>query len=107
VIRLMGLEGAGDHPEGASARGAIEAYYAEMDRHLAGRDHLAGPFSYADIAFYMAQFFAARMRVPMSPALPNLAAWRRRVAARPAVRHVIGAMADYLRSQNRPVPEFG
>ena len=36
-------------------------YYREMDRLLADRDFLAGPYSFADIAFYMAQFFADRM----------------------------------------------
>ncbi len=65
-----------------------------------------GAYSYADIAFYMAQFFAARHTVPMSAAHPRLLAWRKRVAERPAVRPVIGAMAAYLRSIGRPVPDF-
>ena len=78
-----------------------------MEITLTGRSYLAGAFTYADIAFYMAQFFAARHTVPMTASNPNLLAWRRRVAQRPAVRRVIGAMATYLRSVNLPVPDFG
>jgi glutathione S-transferase len=55
----------------------------------------------------MAQFFAARHTVPMTPEHPRLLAWRRRVAERTAVRPVIGAMASYLRSIDRPVPDYG
>jgi glutathione S-transferase len=106
VIRLMGLKGAGDHPDAGPSRAAIEGYYDEMDRRLADRDYLAGTYSYADIAFYMAQFFAARMRVPMTPALAKLSAWRARLSRRDAVRCVMDAMTAYLRASGRPVPAF-
>jgi glutathione S-transferase len=78
-----------------------------MELALAGRTYLAGAFSYADIAFYMAQFFAARHTVPMTASHPNVLAWRGRVAQRPAVKSVIGAMVTYLRSVSLPVPEHG
>jgi glutathione S-transferase len=110
VIRLMGLRGTPDpvnSPEWVKACSGIEQYYARMERALAGRSYLAGAFTYADIAFYMAQFFAARHTVPISPSSENLLAWRSRVAQRPAVQPVIGAMANYLRSLSLPVPEFG
>jgi glutathione S-transferase len=106
VIRLMGLKGAGEHPEAGPARAAIERYYGDMDRLLADRDHLAGGYSYADIAFFMAQFFAARMAVPMTSSWPHLSAWRVRVAQRPAVRRVIDAMGTFLRRSNRPLPTY-
>jgi glutathione S-transferase len=77
-----------------------------MEPLLAGQEYFADMATYADIAFYMAQFFAARHTVPMSAAHPRLLAWRARVAERPAVRPVIGAMAAYLRSIGRPVPDF-
>jgi len=110
VIRLMGLRGTPDpvdHPDWVKARAGIEQYYAAMELALAGRSYVAGEFTYADIAFYMAQFFAARHTVPMTASHPSLLAWRGRVAQRPAVKTVIGAMVTYLRSLGLPVPEFG
>ena len=109
VIRLMGMRADPDpidSPEWIQARSGIENYYALSERALAGHPYLAGTYSYADIALYMAQFFAARHTVPIAAAHPHLLAWRRRVAERPAVHSVIGAMAAYLRSLGRPVPEF-
>jgi glutathione S-transferase len=96
-----------DSPEWQQARAGLESYYATQEWLLAGRDWLAGEYSYADIAFFMAQFFAARHTVPMSAAHPGLLAWRRRMAARPAVAVVIGQMAAYLRGIGYPVPDFG
>jgi glutathione S-transferase len=110
VIRLMGLRGKPDpveSPEWIQARQGIEAHYRKLEPLLAGRDFFAGAYTFADIAFYMAQFFAARHTVPMSADLPNLLAWRRRMAARPAVRVVIDRMAGYLRSIDYPVPDYG
>jgi glutathione S-transferase len=109
VIRLMGLRADPDPvdaPEWIQSCAGIEHYYAGAEHTLADRPYLAGAYSYADIAFYMAQFFAARHTVPMSAAHPRLLAWRKRVAERPAVRPVIGAMAAYLQSIGRPVPDF-
>jgi glutathione S-transferase len=110
VIKHMGLRSKPDpvnSPDWIQARGGIEAYYTKLEGLLATREYLAVTFSYADIAFYMAQFFAARHTVPMSVSHPNLLAWRRRMTARPAVRVVIDRMAAYLRGIDYPVPEFG
>ena len=63
-------------------------------------------YSYADIAFYMAQLFGERMGAPMTDAHPNLQKWRDRMSARPAVRQVAGAMGRYLLSQGRKLPAF-
>ncbi len=101
VLRLMGMRANPDPveaPEWKVARAGIEAYYVQMNRRLEGREYIAGQFSYADIAFYMAQFFAARHTVPLTSEHPNLLAWRGRMIARPPVKLVVGAMADYLRS---------
>ena len=110
VIRLMNLRADPDPvdaPEWKQARAAIAAYYVAMEAQLRGREYLAGQFSYADIAFYMAQLFAARHTVPMTPDQPRLLGWRRRMFERAPVRRVVTAMADYLRSQGRTVPELG
>ena len=110
VARLMSMRGKPDpvdSPDWIKAREAIEAYYAKMETLLAaGREFLAGPYTYADIAFYLAQFFAARHTVPIDPKFVNLIAWRKRVAERPAVKIVIDRMAEYLRSINYPVPDY-
>jgi glutathione S-transferase len=37
---------------------------------------------------------------------PRLVEWRERMGDRPAVRRVVGAMANYLRSQGRKLPDF-
>ena len=110
IVRLMGMRASPDPveaPEWKSARAAAQVYYHGINQLLHDREYLAGPFSYADIAFYMAQFFAARHTVPIGAEHSNLLAWRERMWARPAVRRVVMAMADYLRSQGRMVPALG
>jgi len=106
IIRLMGLQKTPDDPTAVEARAAALAYYDEMERTIDGQDWLAGTYSYADIAFYMAQLFGARMTAPMDDRHPRLLAWRDRMSARPAVARVAGAMGRYLLSQGRKLPPF-
>jgi glutathione S-transferase len=110
VIRLMGMRANPDPvdaPEWVQACAGIREYYDRLEAVLAQRPFLSGDaYSYADIAFYMAQFFAARHTVPMADAHQNLRRWRTRIAARSAVRPVIDAMAAYLRSIDYPVPPY-
>jgi glutathione S-transferase len=77
-----------------------------MEEVLAGGEYLAGPYSYADVAFYMAQLFGARMGAEMTEETPRLLSWRARMTARPAVRTVVGPMAGYIVSQRLPLPGF-
>jgi glutathione S-transferase len=106
IIRLMGLQSSPQDPAAVAARRAAARFYEEVDGLLADREFLAGPYSFADIAFYMAQLFGARMGVPITAATPDLLRWRERMTARPAVRRVVGPMADFLSSRGRPVPDF-
>jgi glutathione S-transferase len=106
IIRLMGLQATPDEPAAVEARAVAMAYYDGMERELGDRDYLAGSYSYADIAFYMAQLFGARMTAPLTAAHPRLLRWRDRVSERPAVARVAGAMGRYLLSQGRPLPPF-
>lgn len=106
VVRLMGLQGKLDDPAAVGALSACRDYYARMNRLLESRDYLAGPNTYADIAFFMAALFGDRMGAPITDATPRLLAWRDRIAARPAVSRVAGTMARYLASTNRPVPAW-
>src|SRR5215204_2577020 len=103
VIRLMGLSGEPDDPAAVAARDGASRYYGEMEALLGDRAFLAGPYSFADIAFYMAQLFGERMGAPLTAATPQLLQWRDRMTARPAVRQVVGPMASYLLSLGRPI----
>jgi glutathione S-transferase len=107
IVRLMGLQGTPDDPAAIEARRAAAQFYDELERTMSGRPWLAGGgYSYADIAFYMAQLFGARMGAPMTEAHPMLQAWRERMSARPTVATVAGAMGRYLLSQGRKLPDF-
>jgi len=106
IVRLMSLQETPDDPVAVAAREAAARFYIEMEKLLAEHDYLAGPYSYADIAFYVAQLFGARMGAPMTEATPKLMRWRDKITARPAVRRVISVMAAYLVSQGRALPPF-
>ena len=106
VIRLMGLQATPQDAAAVAAREGATRYYQQMEPLLADGEFLAGPYSFADIAFYMAQLFGDRMGAPMTAATPRLIDWRTRMTARPAVQQVAGAMAAYLVSQGRPIPDF-
>jgi glutathione S-transferase len=106
VIRLMGLQ---DRLAEAMAQEAItqlQRYYEGADAMLDGGDYIAGEYTYADIAFYMAQTFAARLGAPMTRATPRLLAWRERLTARPAVHQVVLQFADSLARYKLRVPDF-
>ncbi|CAB3760073.1 glutathione S-transferase [Burkholderia sp. MSh2] len=106
IVRLMGLERTPDDPAAQAARAAAAQYYLRMEQVLGERAFLADTYSYADIAFYMAQLFGARKGAPMTDETPRLLAWRDRMTARPAVWKVAGAMAGYLASIGEAVPGF-
>ena len=106
IVRLMGLQQTPDDPAAVAAREAATRFYGEMEQALGKGEYLVGAYTYADIAFYMAQVFGARMGAPMTDTTPHLLEWRERVGARPAVRHVAGAMARWLLSIGRPIPDF-
>ena len=100
IVRLM------SDPQAPGAHDAAARFYDEMERTLGDRQWLAGGYSYADIAFYMAQLFGDRMGAPMADTHPRLQAWRERMGARPPVRQVAGALGRYLLSIGRKLPAF-
>ena len=106
IIRLMGLQDRLDDEAAQDAIAQVQRYYAKMDALLQGRSYLAGDYTFADIAFFMAQLFAARLGAPMNTATPDLLSWRERLTARPAVNQVIRQFADTLTIYKLPIPDF-
>jgi len=112
VIRLMGLQHDMQSEAAITACNACARFYERMEQRLEALQHLphgaylAGAYSFADIAFYMAHVFADRKGAGMTDATPRLVAWRERVGARAPVRLVVGQMMAFLASQGRPVPLF-
>jgi glutathione S-transferase len=106
IIRLMSVKDRSNDPVATASNAAAASYYQEMEKALGTEAWLAGVYSYADIAFYMAALFGERHGVPITTETPRLLGWRARMTQRPAVRTVAGAMAGWLKSAGRPVPEF-
>jgi glutathione S-transferase len=106
VIRLMALQDAMHSEQAVAAVDAIHRYYVDMDRRLQSGEWLAGSYSFADIAFYMAALFGERQGVPLTANTPRLLDWRERMSQREPVRRVVSAMAAWLRNAGRPVPGF-
>src|SRR5260221_13655345 len=106
IVRLMGLQATPDDPAAVEARAAAASFYDEMEKGLGSGEWLAGSYSYADIAFYMAQLFGERMRAPLTDPHPRLKAWRQRVGQRSPVRQAPGTMGRYLLSQAPKLPDL-
>lgn len=106
IIRLMGLQETPDDPAALEARSGAAAFYGRMEALLADRDFLAGDFTYADIAFFMASLFGERMGARIGADTPRLLQWRGRMTERSSVTQVAGKMASYLGEIGRPVPDF-
>ena len=62
----MSLQERPDDPVAVASREASARFYRQMEGKLRGADYLAGPYPFADIAFYMAQLFGARMGAGMT-----------------------------------------
>ena len=106
VIRLMSLQDELDTEPAVIAIDAANRYYADMNQLLDSSDWLAGSYSFADIAFYMASLFGERQGAPLTASTPRLLAWRNRMSQRVPVKVVVSAMATWLRNAGRPVPAF-
>jgi glutathione S-transferase len=106
IIRLMSLQkNLGDAVAIASIEAATR-YYADMENLLIKNQWLAGGYTFADIAFYMAALFGARLGAPVTDRTPKLLEWRDRMTQRPAVRPVVSTMANWLKTAGRSVPSF-
>src|SRR5258707_4458720 len=92
----MGLQDRLTDSAALEAIGQVQRYYAEMEAILEDRDYLSGEYTYADIAFFMAQIFAARLRAPMTRATPPLLASREPLPARTGVNPFVRPFAALL-----------
>ena len=106
IIRLMGLQDRLHESAAGEAIAAAADYYTQMERQLSDRSFLAGAFSYADIAFYIAQVFGERMGATMTSLTPNLLAWRNGMAERVSVITATRPMVEFLDTNGRFVPDF-
>jgi glutathione S-transferase len=68
----------------------LAARFADMDRHLATREFLAGDYSVADAYGFTIVNWSNFLGIPLSD-FPNLRAWMDRVSARPAVQQALRA----------------
>lgn len=107
IIRLMGLQKDLEGPDALAAKAGAAAFCRDIEAQLGnGRSYLAGDFSFADIAFFMAQLFGERLGAPLDPSMPNLSGWRSRMIERKSVRSVVKPMAMFLAANGRYVPAF-
>ncbi|HMI37322.1 MAG TPA: glutathione S-transferase family protein [Steroidobacteraceae bacterium] len=106
IIRLMSLQQNPGDAIASTSIAAASAYYAAMEEQLGAGTWLAGHYSFADIAFYMAALFGERQGAPLTADTPKLLEWRNRMTRRAAVRPVVAAMATWLHSAARAVPAF-
>jgi glutathione S-transferase len=106
IIRLMGLQQDLASPDAVAAKTGAAAFCREIEARLADGQHLAGDFSFADIAFFMAQLFGERLGAPLDDTTPKLLAWRARLSGRSSIRAVVKPMADFLAANGRFVPAF-
>ena len=106
IIRLMGLQGDLASSDAAAAKAGAAAFCQQIEALLEDGQYLAGDFTFADIAFFMAQLFGERLGAPLDETTPRLIAWRARLTMRPSVRAVVKPMMDYLAANGRAVPAF-
>ena len=106
VVRLMSLQSRLAEAAALQAIEEVEQRYLELEALLEPQPFLAGDYSYADIAFFMAQLFAARMSAPMTARTPRLLAWREAMLARPAVNAIVRRFHATLAQLGLRIPEF-
>ena len=106
IIRLMSLQDDLDGEAANTARAGAENYCRRMESRLATQAFLAGEFSFADIALFMAVVYGERLGAPLTVETPKLAAWRDAMARRSSVLPVMQRLVAYLYANNRFVPDF-
>jgi glutathione S-transferase len=96
IVRMKLRQSDDDHAKAKTAKELMLRFYEDIDRQLENRPYLSDSFSYADIAFFMAQMFAARVGVPRPSELIHLADWNDRVQRRASVIGVARRVKSYF-----------
>ncbi len=104
VIPLFSLQNDRECEVAQASYAKMHRYHREMEKRLENQPFLVGQFSYADIAFFMAQLFADRMGCPLTDETPKLVDWRNRMVARESVQDTLKPMQAYLQSVSRYFP---
>ena len=76
----------------------VDRAFGAMERDLRGREYLAGAYSIADIACFPWVWSAPKITPIDVAAFPAVAAWRARVASRPAVLSGMQAGREHARA---------
>ncbi|QXQ06561.1 glutathione S-transferase family protein [Sphingosinicellaceae bacterium] len=94
VADAMRPEAERDATAVAAARATLGTAYAWLDTKLTGQEWAAGSFSLADCAAAPALFYADWVQ-PIDASFPNLAAYRRRLLARPSMARAVDEARPY------------
>ena len=89
----------------AHHRQEVDRFYNKVDKALASSQFITGSFSFADLAFYPAQFFAGFLGSGPGSKFSNISRWKNSMLDRASVDRVMGAMREYLVGHGIPVPE--
>jgi glutathione S-transferase len=89
--------------EAQKAEAALRELYPRVEGLLGGREHFCGDFSAADIGMFATLHHGLRVNAPKLDAHPTLAAWHKRVGARPAFARIVAEMADADRRLSHPL----
>ncbi len=85
------------------AEAVMANQYAHLEGALGDRPYFCDAFSVADISLFMSAFYAQRLGGPALKHTPRLAAWYKRVKARPAFARMIEETLAADRELSAPV----
>lgn len=96
LIDQVFYPGGGDAERVEAARQELCRQHENLEKELAGREHLCGAFSVADIASFVMLTAAARFGAPPDSRHTSLLGWLARVGKRPAVKKDADAMLAFV-----------
>jgi glutathione S-transferase len=89
--------------DAAKAEAALRDRYTWLEGLLGRQAFFCGDFTAADIAMFMTLHYSLRLNGPPLDGHPVLAAWHRRVSARPAFARAVSEIAEADRRLSHPL----